>query len=95
MLFQLEIEFGKQLDGRISAYCRNLNNDVSWWNFSFYALTTSGKLVAIEEFETESESCQSEDGDRLGWDDFANINKAVYTALGAPKHLYERVNEKA
>ena len=22
-------------------------------------------------------------------------NKAVYTALGAPKHLYKRVNEKA
>ena len=22
-------------------------------------------------------------------------NKAVYTALGAPKHLYKKVNEKA
>ena len=29
------------------------------------------------------------------WEFSLNMNKAGYTASGAPKHLYKRVNEKA
>ena len=69
-----------QLQSEISGGC--VCKSASGWKAMEFMNTNNGKL-------NHGDAQWAEDTDR--WDK----NKAGYTALGAPKHLYKRVNEKA